>query len=265
MHLGHRALIERATRLVVIEKGGNLTPGEERCRYSPIECTFFKLSKIAHLTSNQFISLLKERFKPIGVVVGEDFRFGKGRQGGIDTLARHFPVEVVPEVKVAGIPVHTRTIRYFLQQGEVKKGMKLLGRFYSILANPIPGQGIGKKLLYPTINLSPDRRFLLPKKGVYLMLLNEEPGVGFIGIRSTDLSFTIEVHLFNFKANPIPPIRLHFCQFIRPAQRFTDLDNLRHQIKRDLSTALHLWKLNGSKITKIVKGENELRHRYLGW
>jgi riboflavin kinase/FMN adenylyltransferase len=223
-----------------------LTPGDYRCKFVKKPCFFYELDKIKKLSCIGFAEFLKNEFKSLEkITVGYDFRFGYKRLCGIDDLRKFFVVEVVGEVKVDGISVHSGVIREFLKNGEIKKANTLLGRAYSIQGTVIKGQGIGKKELVPTINLSVCD-FLLPKNGVYAskILINDEikNSITFIGIReTTDGCFSVETYVFDEDIKNIPnDTELFFYEKIRDNRKFDSLEELKKQIENDIKIARKL-------------------------
>lgn len=244
IHLAHQELIKKAQALMIVSKyDSNLTPGEYRCKFVKKPCFFYDLNKIKKLSCVGFAEFLKNEFKNLEkIIVGYDFRFGYKRLCGIDDLREFFAVEVVGEIKVDGISVHSGVIREFLKKGEIKKANTLLGRAYSIKGTLIKGQGIGKKELVPTINLSVCD-FLLPKNGVYAskILINDKlkNSVTFIGIReTTDGCFSVETYVINEDIKHISnDVELFFYEKIRDNKKFDSLDKLKQQIQKDIKTA----------------------------
>jgi len=236
MHVGHQALIKKAQKIIVIEKGANLTPNGDRCEYTALPCLFYELKDIKNLSALEFIHTLKlQNIK--GIVVGEDFKFGKNRSGDIELLKLHFNVETVKEVKIDGIGVHSNIIRDFLRQGNIKKATTFLGHTYKIKGEEIKGQGLGKKELLPTINLKPTKNYLIPKHGVYVTLTNRTPSVTFIGRRSTDNNFSIETHMLTpFSHEKI--YEVEFLEFIRENKKFSSLQDLKKAITEDKKKAI---------------------------
>jgi riboflavin kinase/FMN adenylyltransferase len=239
IHLGHRALIDRADAVAVIEKGAVLTPGKKRCEFAKKPCYFFDLDSIRHLDARGFVELLERTFGQLErVVVGYDFAFGRDRRYSIEDLRRHFKgeVEVVDEVKVDGISVHSRTIKELLRKGRVKEAARLLGRCYEIEGEPVRGQGLGSRELVPTLNLEV-KDYLLPKEGVYLTCTGGHSSLTFIGRRSTDGAFSVESYLLAGEPPKKGPVRVAFVEYLRPNRHFDDLAALRRQIESDITKA----------------------------
>lgn len=249
MHLGHQALFEKLGKdgaIVVIEKGdASLTPGEIRCRYVEYPCYFFQLEKIRDLDAKGFVKLLQQQFPRLKkIVVGYDFAFGKDRKYSIADLKKVFDgdVEVVDEVRLDGVSVHSRVIKELLKQGDIEQANRLLGRNYCIEGIVVPGQGIGSKELLPTLNLRVER-FLLPKEGVYVTetYIDGKPysSVTFIGKRATtDGKFSIETHLIDTRLQETPKnVVICFITYLRGNRKFDSLQELMAQIQKDIDRA----------------------------
>ena len=250
MHIGHQHLFaelgENGT-IVVIETGyANLTPRDEREKFSHYPIMYIDLDEIRHLNGVEFIALLKTRFPQLGkIVVGYDFHFGKDRKYSFDDLKEMFngDVVVVNEVTHHGESVHSHKIRAKLQIGDIKGANAFLGHNYTIHGEHTTGQGIGKKELVATINLK-TKGFLVPKEGVYATLTridNEEhfhPSVSFVGHRvTTDGSFAIESHILDGEVVCTQKASISFVGFIRNNEKFDSIEELKVAIKKDIAMA----------------------------
>ncbi len=245
MHIAHQALIERVETVVVIERNsGYLTPGYKRTKFTGKPCAFYHFDKIRHFTPEAFVAKLKEDFPKLGkIVVGYDFAFGKNKEGNAAHLERLFDgeVEIVGEITVRGISVHSRTIRAFLKKGDMANANLLLGRAYQVEGEVIRGQGLGSTQLVPTLNLKV-LHYQLPKEGVYRTETCVEgvwlPSVSFLGHRlSTDGSYAVETHIVGREVDVSPGSEaiLRFEAFIRPNRKFETLDALKAQIEADIA------------------------------
>jgi len=232
-----------------------LTPGKERNRYIPVPVEFWKLGQLKKLEAVEFLRLIQKKFGKIGIVVGEDFRFGINRQGNISLLKNYFPVKVIKEIKIEGVGIHSHIIKNYFKKGEIEKGNRFLGRPYRIWGEEIIGQGLGKRVLLPTINLQLKLPFFLPRPGVYATRLEGAPSLTFIGIRSTDGQFSLEAHLlgkWKEKERKLEgemgvirkdrAMELHFLHFFRPIRNFLSLKKLKNQLERDLEKGYNYFK-----------------------
>ncbi len=246
IHIAHQTLINKADAIVIIERnGGYLTPGYKRSNFTSKVCCFYHFDVIKGLTPKIFIEKLQTDFPKLEkIIVGYDFIFGKDRVGNTKMLQELFNgrVEIVKEVLVEGISVHSRTIKKYLREGNIAKANSLLGRRYSIEGEVISGQGLGKKELVPTLNLNV-KEYQLPKEGVYTTVTTTESriykSVSFLGHRvTTDGSFAVETHVIDEDIGDVQGVvELAFVDFIRPNQKFKSLKVLKEQIEDDITKA----------------------------
>lgn len=247
MHLAHKALIDQVDALVIIERNnGYLTPGYKRSLYTDKACCFYHFEKVKSLTPIGFLSKLRADFPYLEkIVVGYDFHFGRDKAGNAEMLVElcQEEVVVVNEVSIDGISIHSRTIKAYLKEGKIDMAEKLLGRAYRIDGRVIHGQGLGKKELFPTINIKP-KSYQLPKEGVYATrtLIDDVwlPSVSFFGHRvSTDGSFAVETHIIDKELGEVQDlVWIEFVGFIRNNKKFDTLSDLKKQISMDISMAL---------------------------
>ncbi|RUM75386.1 MAG: bifunctional riboflavin kinase/FAD synthetase [Sulfurovum sp.] len=246
IHLGHQALIDHAEAVVIIERNYSvMTTGYRRTHYIDKPCFFYHLEKIKSLSAKDFIAKLSEDFPQLEtIVVGYDFEFGHKKEGNTALLQElfHGKVMVIKEVKYKDISVHSRSIKEFIQNGEIELANELLGHKYRIEGDVVAGQGLGKKELVATLNLRV-REYLLPKEGVYAtqtQIANSWlPSVSFFGHRvTTDGSFAIETHILDKDIGVVTgKIELEFIAFIRENQKFEGLKALKDAIYHDIKRA----------------------------
>lgn len=251
IHIAHRRLIDQADLLVVIERhSGYLTPGYKRANYTDKPCAFYLFDKVKSLTPREFMTQLKEDYPMLErVVVGYDFHFGRGKSGDAEHLRELFDGEVVivNEVSEGNIPVHSRTIKRYLGEGNMAMVTQFLKRAYSIDGEIIPGQGLGGRELVPTLNLSV-RHYQLPMEGVYATETKIDgewlPSVSFLGHRETiDGSYAIETHILSGDIGIVDGVvSMRFIEFVRENKKFDGLDALRQAIDKDIEIAESLIK-----------------------
>ncbi|RXJ66220.1 bifunctional riboflavin kinase/FMN adenylyltransferase [Halarcobacter ebronensis] len=258
MHIAHQELFKNLGEnggIVSIESDyANLTPRTYRQEYSKYPIYYYILQNIKHLDGKEFISLLKEEYPNLKkIVVGFDFCFGKNRKNCINELKELFDGEVVviDEVKIDGIAVHSRVIRDYINDGNIKMANKLLGKEYKIFGTQIKGQGLGSKNFVPTINLNVEN-FILPTEGVYITktIINEEelPSVTFLGHRvSTDGSFAVETHILDKNiTNRFSLVQIKFLDKLRGNRKFDSFDELKKQIDMDIKEAKEFFQSKSS-------------------
>jgi riboflavin kinase/FMN adenylyltransferase len=246
IHIAHKALIDQADALVIIERnGGYLTPGHKRANFTSKVCCFYHFDVIKGLSPEAFVDKLKVDFPELeSIVVGYDFAFGKNKAGNAQVLRKlcDKKVIVVEEVSIESISVHSRTIKTYLKEGNMALANTLLGRQYSIEGTIISGQGLGKNELVATINLNV-QDYQLPKEGVYATRTLVEGtwmnSVSFLGHRvTTDGNYAVETHILEEELGMVAgTAQIEFVAFIRPNQKFESLDILKKQINNDIVKA----------------------------
>lgn len=219
--------------------------------------TKFQAQSAESFTKN----ILLGRLNAHVVVVGQDFQFGNGRSGDVDTLRPLLAdagcsLVVVPPVEVDGQVCSSSLIRMAVAHGLVERAASFLGRCYSIEGVIVTGNQIGGRLGFPTANIDvSDPIKLLPGNGVYAVrvLLDGETvkGVCNIGIRPTivqDSRRTVEVHLLDFRRRVYGHLaRVEFVGRIRDEVRFPSPAALVRQIQHDTVTARHILEAPDSK------------------
>ena len=208
--------------------------------------------EFAALTASEFVEdLLVNHFGMKAIVVGEDYTFGKNREGNLDLLRKFsmhlgFEVVVVNWIQLTDWPgrISSTSIRELVMDGKVAEAQKLLGRNYQIRGIVTTGRNRGGKLLgFPTANIKLHDE-LCPKTGVYAVTVEqtdkEYKGVANIGYSPTfgDHVFTVEVHILDFDENLIGlKIRVNFIKRLRDEIKFSSISELSEQIKKDIKKA----------------------------
>ena len=205
-------------------------------------------SEFSKQTPEQFVE--KYLVNGIGlreIVVGYDHHFGKGRGGDFELLQKlgqkyGFDVTIVPEYSVDGETISSTKIRNALLSGDVIKAGKMLGRYYSIKGEIIRGDGRGKKLGFPTANLSIDNEDkLIPAKGIYagecIVKGQKHYGLLSLGSRPTfhkDGNIIPEFYIFDFDRDIYGKImEVNLVEKIRDEEKFNSVDELISQMKKD--------------------------------
>lgn len=178
--------------------------------------------------------------------VGDDFRFGTGREGDFALLAQFgtthgFGVESLPSVIHLDQRVSSTAIRRALSAGELDLAAHWLGRPYAICGRVAHGDKRGRTIGFPTLNVDLHRR-VSPVRGVFAVQVmglagQPLPGVANIGNRPTvagDDRFLLEVHLFDFDQQVYGRhVEVRFIARIRDEKKFDSFDQLRQQIQMD--------------------------------
>lgn len=210
--------------------------------------------RLAELSAEEFIRrVLVDGLGVRYLVVGDDFRFGKGRAGDFDSLVqagRHagFPVVNMHSFELGGARVSSTRIREALGAGDLEAAAQMLGRPYRMLGRVAHGDKRGRTIGFPTANLFLHRRST-PVQGVFaveLYGLDTEPlyGVANVGTRPTvdGTRSLLEVHLFDFSADIYGrQVAVDFMHKIRAEKKFASFDELKLQIQRDVEQARNFF------------------------
>ncbi|MFM8812886.1 MAG: bifunctional riboflavin kinase/FAD synthetase [Methylophilaceae bacterium] len=200
----------------------------------------------ANISSQDFLQhVLIHSIRAQAVMVGEDFRFGAGRSGGVAQIAEAgIKLITLPEVLIETSNGHQRisstAVRNALAAGELSVAQRLLGRNYSISGTVVRGQQLGRQLGYPTANVH--MRHERPAlTGVYAVKLDGMPGVANLGVRPTLAGIpklSLEVHLFDFNGDLYQRhVHVEFLHKLRDEIKFADLSALKAQIAQDVAAA----------------------------
>jgi len=179
------------------------------------------------------------------VVVGEDFRYGKGRQGNLHSLREAglkfgFKLDTFDTHEIAGRRVSSSAVRQHLAAGDLGQAAKLLGRPFRMQGRVIRGHKLGRQLGYPTANIklaaSPS-----PLAGVFAVRArltdgNWRDGVANLGTRPAvgGGDFLLEVHLFDFDADLYGQrMQVEFVAKLRAEEHFAEIDDLVEQMRED--------------------------------
>ena len=211
-----------------------------RCRTLARELKFDN-NEVVFLCRKQkgdFIEILKKNIQAKKIIIGNDFRFGKQREGNIDKLIESsVDVCVMNKIEYKGERVSSTIIRDSLAAGDLKRAAMLLGRSYSISGKVVHGDKRGREIGFPTANIHMFHN-RPPLKGVFAVKLNNMYGVANLGVRPTVAGFSklnLEVHLFNFSKNIYGKhAHVTFLKKIRDEKKFENIDALKKQIQIDI-------------------------------
>lgn len=292
LHLGHRALIERLTAkarelglpasVMTFEPHPRelFSPDQAPARLTSLReklglldacgidrtyvCHFNEA--LAGLTAEQFIDRVLVR--GLGVrylIVGDDFRFGRGRGGDFAMLQQagvehNFGVEAMPTVDVEGERVSSSAVRKALAAGDLEHAARLLGRPYSISGRVVHGDKIGRRIGFPTANIQLKRK-RAPLGGVFAVTVSgldkrHLPGAASLGVRPTlgnDARPVLEVHLFDFDQEIYGRhLTVHFLHKLRDEAKYESLEALTAQIERDVAATKIYFTAKSAESAKEV-------------
>ncbi len=217
--------------------------------------------KLRSLTGEEFVRLLTDRFAASAVVVGQDFRFGRGGAGSVALLraaadAGRFALELVPSVCSDDVRVSSSGVRAALAAADFKRARDLLGRPYSMYGRVVRGEQLGRRLGYPTANIRMRRR-KLPFTGIYAVRVRgiegsqshvPHAGVASLGFRPTvnGTEPLLEAHVFDYSGSLYGrDLEVEFVAKIRDEEKFADLDALVRTMHEDAAEARGILKTVG--------------------
>lgn len=275
IHLGHKALFERA-RKVADERGLTVTvltfPESPRLafsRFTPelllhltsqeqrylllekngvdqLVMTLFT-SEFASNTPAEFIERYVKGLNAQALVAGFDYHFGNCR-ADVQDLMELFDgqVEIVSEVSLSGEKVSSTRIRQAIQSGDVSLANQLLGYPFMTEGIVVHGDARGRTIGYPTANLAPFDRVHLPSEGVYVADV-EIDGKRYRAMTSVGKNVTfdgtelrIEAHIFGFDRFIYgEKMTIFWLEKIRDMVKFDGIESLMEQMKSDENYALH--------------------------
>ncbi len=272
VHLGHQALIARARALA-----GDAMPVRAltfdphplavlrpQLAPQPITTLMQRISRLerygvdevvvqkfdqeyAELSADAFVEqVLVRTLHAHTVIVGENFRFGKDRQGTIETLSalaktHGLKIEIVEPVEHNHARVSSTRVRQALSDGDVGLAAELLNHYHVIEGIVVKGDGRGTQIGVPTANLT-DIETIAARPGVYASAVHMGAhdlfaGALNIGVRPTFAAgFSIEVHLLDYSGNlQGQRIQLALIERLRDEQTFASVSALTEQIKIDIA------------------------------
>jgi riboflavin kinase / FMN adenylyltransferase len=260
VHLGHRAVIDRADTVLTFDPHPLevLHPPAMPKLILPFELKRDVIDGLgveelvvipfdegfAKLPAEGFIEqVLIERLGAERVSVGENFRFGAKAKGDPEMLAsrEEFETRVVPLVEVDGETVSSTRIRALIAAGDVAGAARCLGAPVMLEGEVVTGDQRGRELGFPTANIVPDDRFVIPGHGVYAAFANGHPAAVNVGVRPTFESgrgVLIESYLIDFDADLYGQnLRVAFIERLRGERRFPDIESLVEQMRADVEDA----------------------------
>ena len=208
--------------------------------------------KMRALTAQQFMTMLRDDYNVGAVYMGFNHHFGSDRLNDFaDYQAAAAPLGIRlfkgTEAQADGHKVSSSVIRSLVEKGEMEEAALCLGRRYALTGIVGPGRPLGRRLGFPTANITPlEPRQAIPASGVYACFAVPPDGVRRhavvnIGTRPTvaaDGLTTIEAHIIGFTGDLYgQQLTLEFRRRLRPERRFDNPDALAGQIARDIADA----------------------------
>ncbi|TNF89161.1 MAG: bifunctional riboflavin kinase/FAD synthetase [Gammaproteobacteria bacterium] len=206
---------------------------------------------LAEQSAEEFVqNILLKNLNTRHLVIGDDFHFGKNRQGNFEFLMQNsarfgFTVDETETLMLDGERVSSTRIRHCIEAGDFEKAAELLGRPYSLSGRVAHGKKLGRELGYPTINIKMGDKTLIVKgifavrvKGIDNRVLE---GVASIGTRPTvaGVDTILEVYILDFDQDVYGcSVVVEFLHKIRDEKKFDSLEELTENIARDTENAM---------------------------
>jgi riboflavin kinase / FMN adenylyltransferase len=212
-------------------------------------------SEFANLHPQEFIDQYIIGLHVQHVVAGFDYTYGRLGKGTMESLPFHsrnmFQSTVIPKLEMEEEKVSSTLIRHHLKEGNMGEANELLGRSYSMTGTVIHGDKRGRKIGFPTANITPSDEYITPKIGVYAVRLyiydTWYNGVCNVGYKPTfkdpnDYSLSIEVHIFNFDSSIYgEEVKIEWHERLRDEKKFNGIEQLIAQIEKDKGRALEYF------------------------
>ncbi len=199
---------------------------------------------------DEFVVLLRDSFGAVGLVAGDNFRFGYKGAGDVTKLEQKsaelsMACEIVPEVAIDGRRVTSSYIRELIKAGDIVRANEFLGHPWQLTDVVRRGYRIGHKIGIPTVNMMFEPNVQIPAKGVYASRVYPGDGryynaVTNVGVRPTfnGDKLTAESHMLDCTGNFYgKTVRVELYAYLRPEKRFPNPEELRLAIEADIAAA----------------------------
>ena len=202
----------------------------------------------------EFIQMLIKKLGMRAVCVGYDYRFGYKAQGDVKTMYSlgkkyGFDVLVTEKVSIDNTIVSSTHIRTLIENGDMKKASEFIGRPFTMCGVVEKGLQNGRKLGFPTANISVDKDSILPKCGVYAGFseVNGKKYKSVINVGNNPTfnakNITVESHIIDFCGDIYNEnVTVSFLEYIRGDIKFNSLEELKNQILKDKKKAIEILK-----------------------
>ncbi len=249
----HPAAVLRGKAMLIQTLNQRLNHLREFARFTLL----LPFEEYSQLPPMAFLRIIRANLKPRAILVGEEFRFGKGREGDAKLLRDvaglwGFEGQALSKLQDREGKISSSRIRSLLREGKVREASLLLSRPYSVEGVRIKGQGRGKRLGFPTLNFKP-LNDIVPE-GVFAGLLKYRrrliPAAVYSGRKPTfeGKEKVMEVHLLS-SDEELPPgalAEILLLEKIRGEKKFQGEEDLKRAIMRDVQTIKEFFK--GGKV-----------------
>ncbi len=202
------------------------------------------------MSGEDFVNkVLIEKLNCKALVVGNDYSFGKNKEGNVERLkellSKHnVPVFVVPDILFENEKLGSTLIRKIIENGDMEKAEVLLNKPYFIIGEVIHGKELGRQIGFPTMNVLPSEDKLVPTKGVYISRVTIEnekynaiTNIGYNPTVDGDILIT-ETNLFDFDKSIYGEVaKIEILKKLRDEKKFGSIEELKNQIDADVKFA----------------------------
>ena len=262
LHRGHQKLLEKICGYASDEiesvvcafdmSRDSLMTKEERKQHLDgvvdylIDCPF--TTELREMEAEEFIQkILIECLHASYIVVGTDFMFGHKKRGTAEMLKQYagvygYHVDVIEKEKHDGKIISSTYIRELMQEGNIRLANELFGYAYQMTGYVEHGRQLGRTLGFPTMNVVPEEKKIMPHFGVYAcnIKIGEDwyHGIGNVGVKPTvekNSKLLVEVFVFDFTGDTYgQSITVEFCEFVRPEMKFESIEELKKRVDADI-------------------------------
>lgn len=202
------------------------------------------------ITPEVFLEKMVSYYNVAAIVVGYNYRFGYKNLGDLDLLEKlsikyGYKLFVIEKVVENGETVSSSKIRHLIEEGYISEARRLLTRPYALKGKIIRGRQIGRTMNFPTINLNYNKKYVLPKGGVYYTNVEFNNklyrGISNIGYNPTvkGKKLSIETHILNFNEDIYDKqVKIYFIDRIRDEKKFDSIEDLKNQLEFDKKYAI---------------------------
>lgn len=203
--------------------------------------------EVREMEAEEFIrKVLAEQLHAAHIVVGTDFCFGHGKRGDVRMLAEFseqygYTLDVIEKERYRGTVISSTYIKDALMQGDVELARTLLGYPYGMSGTVVHGNQLGRTLGFPTMNIEPEKRKIMPRYGVYACRVKIDGkwygAIGNAGIKPTvtdEQRRLLEVFVYGYEGDAYgKEITALFCAFERPETKFGSVEELKEHVTKD--------------------------------
>jgi len=203
------------------------------------------------ITPEEFIKNMVNLYNAKGIVVGFNYRFGYKNLGDVEMIKSYssilgYKLYVCEAITINNEVVSSSIIRHLIDEGSIIKANELLGRPHTAIGKVIKGKQLGRTIGFPTINLNYDKKYILPKGGVYYTIVEYEnhfyKAITNIGYNPTveGGKLSVETFILDFDKQIYGEVvKIHFINRIRDEVKFKTIDELKLQLLKDKNYAIN--------------------------